>query len=132
MPHARPSPLTVVLTVVVGTGAAVLALFGAGFGVAMLLVPLYWQVVRGESATTAGLHLAPVGIAADGVGSLAALPAADLAVLAPERAGTFRAAFWFPVALMVAAGLVALAGLRDTTSPAQPTPPATRTPEPLP
>ena len=30
----------------------------------MILVPLYWQVVRGESATTAGLLMAPAGIAA--------------------------------------------------------------------
>jgi EmrB/QacA subfamily drug resistance transporter len=39
-------------------------LFGAAFFGAMLLLPLYYQAVRGESALTAGLLLAPQGIGA--------------------------------------------------------------------
>lgn len=47
-----------------GSAAVVLFLFTSGWGAAMLLMPLYWQVVRGESATTAGLFTAPAGLAA--------------------------------------------------------------------
>ncbi|WP_274646300.1 DHA2 family efflux MFS transporter permease subunit [Microbacterium sp. C7(2022)] len=47
-----------------GSAAIVLFLFTSGWGAGMLLVPLYWQVVRGESATTAGLFVAPAGLAA--------------------------------------------------------------------
>lgn len=47
-----------------GAAAIVLFLFTSGWGASMLLVPLYWQVVRGESATVAGLFIAPAGIAA--------------------------------------------------------------------
>jgi EmrB/QacA subfamily drug resistance transporter len=39
-------------------------LFGAAFFGAMLLLPLYYQVVRGEGALNAGLLLAPQGIGA--------------------------------------------------------------------
>jgi EmrB/QacA subfamily drug resistance transporter len=39
-------------------------LFGASFFGAMLLLPLYYQVVRGEGALNAGLLLAPQGIGA--------------------------------------------------------------------
>jgi EmrB/QacA subfamily drug resistance transporter len=47
-----------------GGGAAVLFLFSGGLSVTFILMPLYWQVVRGESATTAGLLIAPTGLAA--------------------------------------------------------------------
>ena len=39
-------------------------LFGSAFFGAMLLLPLYYQIVRGESALDAGLLLAPQGIGA--------------------------------------------------------------------
>lgn len=231
-----------------GGGATVLLLFNGGFFVAIILIPLYWQVVRGESATTAGLLMAPAGLAAaitiqiagrlidrlppirvigtgitvsvlayaalalqlgadapawqivvtsmlgtvgagftlmptmtvatrslentaipsgstiigvlsqvsaaigtaafsvllaselsarlpgiadGGVGSLNALPPAELAVLAPQVADSFRAAFWLPVTLMAIAGLVALIALRSTPShrnSEQPVTPATQSP----
>ncbi len=38
--------------------------FGSAFFGAMLLLPLYYQIVRGESALDAGLLLAPQGIGA--------------------------------------------------------------------
>ena len=47
-----------------GGGAGVLFFFVGGHFVSTLLMPLYWQVVRGESATAAGLLMAPAGIAA--------------------------------------------------------------------
>ncbi|MFE7227715.1 DHA2 family efflux MFS transporter permease subunit [Nocardioides sp. NPDC057577] len=47
-----------------GGSAALLVCFAGGYFGSMILVPLYWQVVRGESATTAGLLMAPAGIAA--------------------------------------------------------------------
>ncbi|MGY1739729.1 MULTISPECIES: DHA2 family efflux MFS transporter permease subunit [unclassified Blastococcus] len=234
-----------------GAGAAVLLLFGSGFGVVMVLVPLYWQVVRGESATAAGLLVAPAGLAAGltvqvvgrlvdrlpparviatgitvavlaytalalqlsadvpawrlvlttvlgtvgagctilptmtvatrslegpaipagttiigvlsqvsaaigtaafsvllasalsarvpgvadgGVGTLNALPPGELAALAPAVADAFRAAFWLPVALMAAAGVVAATALRAPRTAPRPPRPATplETSEPLP
>lgn len=45
-----------------GAGTAILFLFQAGFATSLILMPLYWQVVRGESATTAGLLMAPGGL----------------------------------------------------------------------
>lgn len=45
-----------------GAGTAVLFLFQGGFATSLILMPLYWQVVRGESATTAGLLMAPGGL----------------------------------------------------------------------
>lgn len=47
-----------------GAGTIILFLFSSGYTAAMILVPLYWQIVRGESATTTGLFLAPAGLAA--------------------------------------------------------------------
>jgi len=46
-------------------------LFGAGFFGSMLLIPLYYQVVRGQSALHAGLLLAPQGL-----GAMIAMPIA--------------------------------------------------------
>lgn len=46
-----------------GSAAATLALFAAGYFGSMLLLPLYYQVVRGQSATGAGLLGIPQVIA---------------------------------------------------------------------
>ncbi|QNO36549.1 multidrug efflux MFS transporter [Protaetiibacter sp. SSC-01] len=63
----------------VGSAAAVLWLSGAALYGAMLLLPLYWQMLRGETVLTAALLLIPQGI-----GSLAARPVAGLLI---ERVG---------------------------------------------
>lgn len=63
----------------VGSASAVLWLSGAALYGAMLLLPLYWQVLRGETVLTAALLLIP-----QGVGSLAARPLAGLLI---ERIG---------------------------------------------
>lgn len=47
-----------------GGGTAVLFLFTGGYMAALILIPLYWQVARGESALWTGLLMAPAGIAA--------------------------------------------------------------------
>ncbi|MEP9382315.1 DHA2 family efflux MFS transporter permease subunit [Nocardioides sp. KR10-350] len=47
-----------------GGGAALLVLFAGGYFGSMMLMPLYWQVARGQSATTAGLLMMPPGLAA--------------------------------------------------------------------
>jgi len=49
---------------VVTASALTTFLFGAGMFGSMLLLPLYFQTVRGESALSAGLLLAPQGIGA--------------------------------------------------------------------
>jgi len=46
------------------SSAALTFLSGAGLYGGMVLLPLYWQDVRGESALSAGLSLAPQGIGA--------------------------------------------------------------------
>lgn len=45
-----------------GGGALVLVLFVGGYFSTLLLVPLYFQVARGESATTAGLLMVPQAV----------------------------------------------------------------------
>lgn len=47
-----------------GGGALVLLLFAGGYFSTLLLVPLYFQVARSESATTAGLLMMPQAIVA--------------------------------------------------------------------
>lgn len=47
----------------VAAAGAVLALFATGYFGSMLLLPLYFQVVRGETATAAGLLAAPLALA---------------------------------------------------------------------
>ncbi|WP_322937835.1 DHA2 family efflux MFS transporter permease subunit [Nocardioides bizhenqiangii] len=47
-----------------GGGALVLVLFVGGYFSTLLLVPLYFQVARGESATTAGLLMVPQAVLA--------------------------------------------------------------------
>lgn len=51
--------------------AATTFMFGAGFFGSMLMIPLYYQVVRGQSALHAGLLLAPQGL-----GAMIAMPIA--------------------------------------------------------
>ncbi|MCX0275388.1 hypothetical protein NLM24_32880 [Nocardia zapadnayensis] len=46
-----------------GTSAALLALFASGYFGSMLLLPLYFQVVRGESALVAGALGIPFALA---------------------------------------------------------------------
>jgi EmrB/QacA subfamily drug resistance transporter len=48
----------------VATASLTLALFGVAFFGAMLLLPLYFQTVRGESALATGLLLIPQGVGA--------------------------------------------------------------------
>ncbi|GLZ11404.1 multidrug resistance protein B [Actinomadura sp. NBRC 104425] len=48
----------------VATASGTLVLFACAFFGAMLILPLYYQSVRGESAFTAGLLLAPQGVGA--------------------------------------------------------------------
>jgi MFS family permease len=48
----------------VGAAAGTTVLFGLAFFGTALLLPLYFQVVRGESALTAGLLIAPQGLGA--------------------------------------------------------------------
>nr|WP_281366515.1 DHA2 family efflux MFS transporter permease subunit [Nocardioides thalensis] len=47
-----------------GGGALVLLLFAGGYFSTLLLVPLYYQVARGESATAAGLLMMPQAVVA--------------------------------------------------------------------
>lgn len=47
-----------------GGGALLLALFAGGYFSTLLLVPLYLQVARGESATTTGLLMVPQAVLA--------------------------------------------------------------------
>lgn len=49
---------------VTGGGALALLLFAGGYFSTLLLVPLYYQVARGESATTAGLLMMPQAVVA--------------------------------------------------------------------
>lgn len=47
-----------------GGGALLLVLFAGGYFSTLILVPLYFQVARGETATTAGLLMVPQAIVA--------------------------------------------------------------------
>lgn len=47
-----------------GGGALLLVLFAGGYFSTLILVPLYFQVARGESATATGLLMAPQAVAA--------------------------------------------------------------------
>ena len=63
--HTRRSPLVdLALFRVRSFSAATASLFLSGFGVfgALLLLPLYYQQIRGQSALFAGLLLAPQGL----------------------------------------------------------------------
>lgn len=61
-PHALID-LDVLRVRAMATGAGVVALFAAAYFGSMFLAPLYYQVVRGESATMAGLLLIPQALA---------------------------------------------------------------------
>lgn len=63
----RPDPLLRVRLLrrrATGGGALVLVLFAGGYFSTLVLVPLYFQVTRGESATTTGLLMVPQAVLA--------------------------------------------------------------------
>lgn len=66
----------------VGSAAGALVLFMAAFFGLMLVVPVYFQVVRGESATATGLLMVPQGL-----GSVIAMPigARVITTIGPRR-----------------------------------------------
>jgi EmrB/QacA subfamily drug resistance transporter len=89
-----------------GAAAATLMLFAIAFFGALLLIPLYYQTVRGASALEAGLLLAPLG-----VGAMITMP---LAGKLSDRHGSTRwAAFGIPVLVL---GMVPFALVTATTS----------------
>jgi EmrB/QacA subfamily drug resistance transporter len=89
-----------------GAAAATLMLFAIAFFGALLLIPLYYQSVRGASALEAGLLLAPLG-----VGSMITMP---LAGKLSDRHGPTRwAACGIPVLVI---GMVPFAFVTATTS----------------
>ncbi|MEV6168752.1 DHA2 family efflux MFS transporter permease subunit [Streptomyces sp. NPDC051954] len=63
-------------------GIGTLALFTCGYFGSMLLAPMYWQEVRGTSATAAGLLGAPVGLA---VGVTMQIAARRIDKMSPRR-----------------------------------------------
>ncbi|WP_210584490.1 DHA2 family efflux MFS transporter permease subunit [Streptomyces sp. GESEQ-35] len=63
-------------------GIGTLALFTCGYFGSMLLAPMYWQEVRGTSATAAGLLGAPVGLA---VGVTMQIAARRIDKVSPRR-----------------------------------------------
>jgi EmrB/QacA subfamily drug resistance transporter len=86
--------------------AGTVFLFGVSLFGAMLLLPLYYQVVRDESALTAGLLLAPQGL-----GAAAAMPVAGRLT---DRLGAGRVV---PLGLLLAlAGTVAYTQVGSDTS----------------
>ncbi|MEU3311315.1 DHA2 family efflux MFS transporter permease subunit [Streptomyces sp. NPDC006662] len=82
-----------------------LAPFTCGYFGSMLLAPVYWQQVRGLSATTAGLLVAPVGLA---VGTAMQIASRRVDEVAPRRL--------IPAGVAVAALGMLLAGLRTGTA----------------
>ncbi len=111
-----------------GGGAAVMFLFAGGYFATLVLVPLYWQVARGDSATTAGLLMVPQaivsGIAIQVSGRLVdRVPTARVVVpgitLAVLGYGTFAAqlAADAPYPWLLASLMVAGAGAGSTMMP---------------
>jgi len=91
---------------VVSASALTTFLFGSAFFGTMLLLPLYYQIVRGQSALHAGLLLAP-----QGAGAMLAMP---LAGRATDRTGPGRIVL---VGLaMVVVGTIGFALVGDSTS----------------
>jgi EmrB/QacA subfamily drug resistance transporter len=89
-----------------GAAAATFMLFAIAFFGAMLLIPLYYQTVRGESALEAGLLLAPLGL-----GAMITMP---LAGKLTDRFGPTRwAACGIPLLVI---GMVPFAFVTATTS----------------
>ncbi|HEY4279811.1 MAG TPA: DHA2 family efflux MFS transporter permease subunit [Conexibacter sp.] len=96
--------------------AGVTILFGAAMYGAMLLFPLYYQVVRGESALSAGLLMAPQGVGAAlmmpitgrivdrgmaGRVVLFGLPLTAIGFLAYTQLGPDTSYLWLSIALFV-------------------------------
>ncbi|MFI8517100.1 DHA2 family efflux MFS transporter permease subunit [Streptomyces sp. NPDC085481] len=81
-------------------GVGTLALFTCGYFGSMLLAPMYWQGVRGFSATTAGLLGAPVGLT---VGVTMQIAARRIDTVSPRKL--------IPVGVTIAALGMALTGL---------------------
>jgi EmrB/QacA subfamily drug resistance transporter len=104
-----PSPLIDVRTFThtrAGAAAGTFFVFAIAMFGALLLVPLYFQVVRGESALRAGLLMAPQGI-----GAMITMPIAGRLT---DRTDPARlAAFGIPLA---AVGMVPFAFVSDHTS----------------
>jgi EmrB/QacA subfamily drug resistance transporter len=92
-------------TVMRASSAATFLLPAAMFG-AMLMLPLYYQVVRGESALHAGLLLAP-----QGVGAAFMMPLAGRIV---DRTGAARIVI--PGLGLLALGMVGFTQIQDDTS----------------
>jgi EmrB/QacA subfamily drug resistance transporter len=110
--HALRSKITPLIEVVLfrnrsfAAAAATTFFFGAALYGGMLLLPLYYQVVRGESALNAGLLMAPQGI-----GAALVMP------LAGKLTDRFGAGRIVPGGLVVAAlGTVAYTQLGAHTS----------------
>jgi EmrB/QacA subfamily drug resistance transporter len=89
-----------------GPAAGTFMLFGIAMFGSLLLVPLYYQAVRGDSALQAGLLLAP-----QGVGAMITMPVAGRLT---DRIGpTKLAAFGIPLGVI---GMAPYAFLTDDTS----------------
>jgi EmrB/QacA subfamily drug resistance transporter len=86
--------------------SATMILFSVAFFGAMLLMPLYFQVVRGESALQAGLILAPQGL-----GAMLTMPIAGRLV---DRTGAGRIVLAGMVLIVI--GFLAYTGLTADTS----------------
>lgn len=86
--------------------AATLSLFGVAFFGAMLLLPLYFQVVRGASAMDAGLLLAPQGL-----GAMLTMPIAGKLT---DRIGAGRLVL--PGMVLIMIGMATFTQVGDDTS----------------
>jgi EmrB/QacA subfamily drug resistance transporter len=86
--------------------SATMVLFSIAFFGAMLLMPLYFQVVRGESALQAGLILAPQGL-----GAMVTMPLAGRLV---DRTGPGRIVLTGMVLIVI--GFLAYTQITATTS----------------
>ncbi len=89
-----------------GAAAGTLMLFAIAFFGALLLIPLYYQVVRGASALHAGLLVAPLGL-----GSMITMPIAGK--LSDRYGSTVWAACGIPLLVL---GMVPFALVTATTS----------------
>nr|WP_228553733.1 DHA2 family efflux MFS transporter permease subunit [Catenulispora pinisilvae] len=85
-------------------GIVTLALFTCGYFGSMLLTPMYWQQVRGMSATAAGLLGAPVGLV---VGTTMQIAARRVDKTSPRRL--------IPTGVLVGASGMALTALQAGT-----------------
>jgi EmrB/QacA subfamily drug resistance transporter len=89
-----------------GAAAGTLLLFAIAFFGTLLLIPLYYQTVRGESALQAGLLLAPLGL-----GAMITMP------LAGKLTDRFGATRWAACGIpLLVIGMVPFAFVTATTS----------------